>query len=97
MHVIAISTLRAFWARHPDAEIPLRPGYNDARVGRWQDPQAIKDRFAHASFVGNDRVVFNIAGNKYRLVAAIGYRSATIFIRFVGTHVEYDRIDVTSA
>lgn len=93
MHVIAVKALRDFWSEHPDAEGPLRASYDEARRARWQSPQAICDRYASASFVGADRVVFNISGNRYRLIVAVRYRTGAIFVRLVGTHAGYDRID----
>jgi mRNA interferase HigB len=96
MHVIALKALRDFWEQHPDAEGPLRAWYTEARTARWQSPQDIRDRYAHASFVGAERVIFNISGNRYRLLVAVRYRSGTVFVRFVGTHAEYDRIDAQS-
>jgi mRNA interferase HigB len=79
--------------RSPFAERPLRAWYDEAAKARWQSPRDIRDWYAHASFVGTDRVVFNIAGNKHRLIVAVRYRSGTVFVRFVGTHDEYDRVD----
>lgn len=96
MHVIALKALRAAWERHPDAEGPLRARYAEAARARWSSPDDIRSRYAGASFVGKDRVVFNIGGNKYRLVVAVRYESSTIFVRSVGTHAECDRIDVRS-
>jgi mRNA interferase HigB len=93
MHVIAVKALREFWERHPDAEGSLRAWYDEARRARWQSAQDIRARYAHASFVGTERVIFNIGGNKYRLIAVVRCRTATIFVRFVGTHADYDRID----
>ena len=93
MHVIARKTLREFWEKHPDAEGALRAWFDEATRARWRSPQDIRARYAHASFVGADRVVFNIGGNKYRLIVAVRYRSGTVFVRFVGTHADYDQID----
>lgn len=93
MHIIALKTLREFWERHPQAETPLRGWYAEATRARWGTPADIKAAHRNASFLANHRVVFNIKGNDYRLVVAVRYTSATIFIRFVGTHAEYDRID----
>ena len=93
MKVIAVGTLRDFWARHPDAEQPLKAWYDEAKHAVWRTPQDIRQRYASASFVGHNRVVFNIKGNDDRLVVAVRYTSTMMFIRFVGTHAEYDRID----
>ena len=94
MRIISRKALREFWERHPDAEQTLRAWYHDAKCATWKTPADIKDVYRNASFVGNNRVVFNIKGNHYRLVVAIQYQHGIIYIRFVGTHAEYDKIDV---
>jgi mRNA interferase HigB len=96
MKVIAVSTLRLFWRRHPDAEQPLKSWYDEAKHAMWTTPQDIRNHYASASFVGRNRVVFNIKGNDYRLVVAVAYRFQAIYIKFIGTHVEYDRIDAAT-
>ncbi len=93
MRVIAIARLRQFWEKHPDAEVPLRAWYAAASRAQWRTPAGIKVAYRNASFVANDRVVFNIKGNDYRLVVAVRYEKGIMFIRFIGTHREYDRID----
>lgn len=93
MRIIAKSTLQQFWKKHGDAEQPLRAWYDEAKKAEWNSFQDIKKQFGSASIVGNDRVVFNIKGNDYRLVVLILFRRGKAFIRFVGTHKEYDRID----
>ena len=93
MKVIAVGTLRRFWTKHPDAEQPLKAWYDEARHATWKSPKDIKSRYASASFVGHNRVVFNIKGNDYRLIVAMAYRFQASYIKFVGTHAEYDRID----
>jgi mRNA interferase HigB len=95
MRVIAIKMLRDFFekAEYNDAEQPLRAWYAEAIKANWQNPSNIKEQFRHASFVG-ERVVFNIAGNKYRLVVFVKYVSRTIYIRFIGTHKQYDKIEI---
>ena len=95
MHVIAKRTLREFWEKHPGAEQPLKAWHNMARSATWHTPTDIKAQFRNASFVANNRVVFNIAGNKYRLVVVVRYRIQRIFVRFIGTHQEYDKINVS--
>jgi len=96
VRVIARRTLREFWEErgHGDAEQPLRAWFAEARRATWRTPADVKAAYRNASFVGNDRVVFNIGGNKYRLVVALKYSAQIAFIRFVGTHAEYDDIDV---
>jgi mRNA interferase HigB len=96
VRIIARRTLREFWARHADAEQSLRAWYDDAKRARWRSPAAIKQTYANASIVGDNPVVFNIKGNSYRLVVAINYPYGVCYIRFIGTHAEYDRVDVAS-
>lgn len=94
MRVIAVSTLKAFWEQYPDSEIPLKAWLEEAHAAQWQQPADIKARFGHASILKNRRVVFNIKGNDYRLVVAVAYRFQALYIKFVGTHQQYDAIDV---
>ncbi|MGE0873514.1 MAG: type II toxin-antitoxin system HigB family toxin [Burkholderiales bacterium] len=96
MRVIALRTLREFWTRRPDSEVPLRAWYALASRADWCKPADIKADYGNASFVANDRVVFNIKGNDYRLIVAVRYSRRLVFIRFVGTHREYDRVDATT-
>lgn len=94
MRIIALSTLRAFWEKHPDAETPLRAWYAQASRADWKAPADIKAAYGNASFVANSRAVFNIKGNDYRLVVAVRFDRGLLFVRFVGTHRQYDRVDV---
>ena len=96
MRVIALGALREFWRRHPDAEVPLRSWYAIARRAIWRRPADVKAAYRNASFIANNRVVFNIKGNDYRLVVAVHYNRGLMFIRFVGTHREYDGVDAAS-
>lgn len=96
MKVIAVSTLRKFWERHPDSEQPLKAWYDEAKYATWTTPQDIRNHYASASFVGHNRVVFNIKGNNYRLVVAVAFRFQAIYIKFIGTHAEYDRINAAT-
>jgi mRNA interferase HigB len=91
----ALRTLREFWIKHPQAETPLRGWYAEASRADWRTPADIKAVHRAASFLANNRVVFNIKGNDYRLVAAVRYTAGVLLIRFIGTHAEYDRIDAT--
>ena len=93
VRIIALSTLRTFWERHKDAEGPLKAWYQEARAAHWDTPHQVKALYRTASVLGNNRVVFNIAGNTYRLIVKINYPYRIVFIRFVGTHAEYDRIN----
>lgn len=96
MRIIARRTLREFWEHHPDAEQALRAWYQDAHHATWNTPADIRQTYATASIIANNRVVFNIRGNNYRLVVAINYDFGIVYIRFIGTHAEYDSIDATS-
>lgn len=93
MRIIAIGALRNFWQEYPDAEIPLRSWYAAASRTDWESPSDVKAAYRSASFIANNRVIFNIMGNAYRLVVAIHYNRGMMFIRFIGTHQDYDRID----
>ena len=95
MRIIALRALRDFWRKHPDAEVPLRSWYAAASRARWRSPADVKSAYRNASFIANNRIVFNVKGNDYRLVAAVHYNREMMFIRFVGTHREYDRIDAS--
>ena len=87
--------MRECWERQGrrDSEIPLRAWFTEVHQAAWRTPADVKNAHRNASFVGGDRVVFNIGGNKYRLVVAVKYSAQIVFIRFVGTHAEYDEID----
>ena len=95
MRIISKKTLMDFWLRPgcADAKGPMEAWYREAKVAEWKDPADIKAKHGSASILKGGRVVFNIKGNDYRLVAKINYKSGIVYIRFVGTHGEYDRID----
>jgi mRNA interferase HigB len=93
MRIIAKKTLKEFWESHPDAEGPLLAWYREVKKEDWDTPTKVKEEYASASIVGNNRAVFHIRGNAYRLVVAINYPYRVVYIRFVGTHAEYDRTD----
>jgi mRNA interferase HigB len=97
MRVIAVSTLKAFWENNPeyrDAKEPALAWYRETLKADWATPNEVKQQFRSASILKDGRVVFNIAGNKYRLVVWINYSYRVVYIRFIGTHRQYDRIDV---
>ena len=96
MRVIAVRTLKDFWKHHPETEQPLKAWYDEAKHATWTTPQDIKNHYASASLVGNNRVVFHIKGNDYRLIVAVAYRFQAVYIKFIGTHAEYDRIDAAT-
>jgi mRNA interferase HigB len=96
VRIIAVSTLRDFWSQpgRSDAEQPLRAWVHIVKAADWSRPTDVKEVFRSADILSNGRVIFNISGNKYRLVAAVHYRGKRVFVRFIGTHREYDDIDV---
>lgn len=94
MHMLKKKTLSSFWDIHPDAEQALKAWHAEAKNAHWKTPDDIKHRFRSADFLADNRVIFNIKGNDYRLVVKIHYNTGTIFIRFIGTHAEYDKTDV---
>lgn len=95
MRIIAKRTLREFWEQHANAEEPLLAWYHEVLREDWDTPAKVKERYRSASFVGGNRVIFNIKGNDYRLVVKINYPARIVYVRFIGTHGEYDAIDVT--
>lgn len=96
MHVITRRRLVEFWERFADAEPPLRAWYQEADKAHWACWADIKAQFGTADCPGNNRVVFNIGGNKYRLIVKVDFRAEKVFIRWIGTHAQYDRLsDVT--
>jgi len=99
MRIIALSTLKAFWEEPPrylDAKEQVLAWYRHTLYTDWSSPADVKNDFRSASILKDGRVVFNIAGNKYRLVVWINYRYRIVYIRFIGTHAQYDKIDVQS-
>ena len=96
MRIISRRTLREFWEKHPDSIIALQTWFHDVERANWTTPADIKATYRNASFVANNRVVFNIKGNHYRLVVVVVYQHGVVYIRFVGTHQEYDQIDVAT-
>lgn len=90
------STVRAFADEHADARQPLFAWFDEVEAASWGGPEEIKTRYPSASFLPGNRVVFNLKGNKYRIVVAIKYDFFAVYIRFIGTHAEYDEIDATA-
>ena len=93
MRVIAKKTLRDFWEIHPDSEQQLKAWYQETLKAKWESPHQIKVEYPSASLLADNRVVFNIKGNHYRLIVKLNYDYQMIWIRFVGTHAEYDKIN----
>jgi len=99
MRVIALSTLKEFWEQNPnnsDATEPTLAWYRHALKADWASPTEVKQDFGSASILKDGRVVFNIAGNKYRLIVWVNYAYRVVYIRFIGTHAQYDQIDAQS-
>jgi mRNA interferase HigB len=96
MRIIAKSTLKKFWehSTYSDAQAPLESWYEEALKASWTSPQTVKEQYGNASICGNNRVVFNIGGNKYRLVVEMQYRAGIAWVKFIGTHGQYDKINV---
>lgn len=94
MRIISRKMLREFWKKHPGSRQQLQAWYIDVKHANWTSPTDIKEIYANASFLADNRVVFNIKGNKYRVIVIVQYRFGQIYIRFVGTHQEYNRINV---
>lgn len=96
MRIITKGTLRDFWERNPTAVLPLQVWYKETKEANWQSPNEVKAQHGNASIVGSNRVVFNIKGNDFRLLAAINYGTGIVYIRFIGTHKQYNSIDATT-
>jgi mRNA interferase HigB len=96
MRIISRKRLREFWEKHTDAQQALQAWYADVKQADWQTPADIKNVYRNASIVANNRAIFNIKGNKYRLVVVVQYQYGIVYIRFVGTHQEYDKIDAAT-
>jgi len=93
MRVISKKILRKFWEKHNDAEQQLKTWNKEASKANWSTPNEVKAEYAKASILKNHRIVFNICGNDYRLIVKVNYDRKWAFIRFIGTHKQYDRID----
>jgi len=93
VRVIAVAALRAFWQQHPDAGQPLKAWFEEASKASWTQPSDIKAQYRSASILKNRRAVVNIKGNEYRLIVAIAYKLQIVYVKFIGTHRQYDAID----
>jgi len=95
VRIISRKTLRTFWEKHAGAKGPMTAWYDHVERASWRTTQDIKNDFRSADFVGNNRVVFDIGGNNYRIVVVALLNAGTLYVRFVGTHAEYRKIDAT--
>ena len=93
MQIIAKRTLRQFWERHPQAETPLKVWFAMVSKAEWSGPADVRAMFGSADFVADNRVIFDIGGNKFRIVARVSYRFKRVLVKFIGTHREYDQIN----
>lgn len=96
MRIISKGALRDFWLKHADSEQALKAWYQEANNSSWNHPNDIKAEYPSASILADNRIVFNIKGNRYRLIVKINYSYQMMWIRFIGTHAEYDKIDAIS-
>jgi mRNA interferase HigB len=93
MHIISRTKLITFWQKHPDSETPLRLWFKKAEQAKWKNLNELKADFPMADYVGNNRVVFDIKGNNYRFIVLVFFSGQKLFIRFVGTHPAYDKVN----
>lgn len=95
MRIIAMSTLKLFWQKpsYTDSEQPLKEWYQEASKADWKSPNEVKAQFGTVSVLGNTRLVFNVAGNKYRLIVSVNFKYKCMYVCFVGTHKQYDAIN----
>lgn len=96
MRVIAKKVLRDFWTKHADCEEQLKSWYKETKEANWKGPMDIKREYQSASFLQDNRVVFNLKGNKYRLIVRINFDYGVVWIRFIGTHSQYDKINASN-
>lgn len=94
--IFAKSTLREFWEKHSDSEQYLKTWYDTVKNSIWSNPNEVKQTYVNASILKSNRIVFNIKGNSYRLVAKFNFEKQWVLIRFIGTHTEYDKIDANT-
>jgi mRNA interferase HigB len=96
MQVVSKRTLWLFWEKHPQAETPLRTWHAVVEKAMWAGPQDVREQFGSVDFVSDNRAIFNIGGNRFRLVAHVSYEFKAVLVKFVGTHAEYDEIDAAT-
>jgi mRNA interferase HigB len=96
MHLVSLPPLLNFIEAHPDARQSVLAWCDEVRKAKWQQPSDIKAQYAHASILKNRRVVFNLKGNDYRLIVAVAYNIGFVYVKFVGTHAQYDAIDANT-
>lgn len=95
MRILAKKILREFWELYPDSEEQLKSWFQETSKGEWPNPNFVKNEFPNSRIISNNRVIFNIKGNQYRLIVRVNYKYQVVYVRFIGTHESYDRIDAT--
>ena len=93
MKIVSIKILKEFWTNYPDSEQHLKAWVDEVKQAKWQQPADIKSKYRSASVLKNRRIVFNIKGNDYRLIVSVAYRFSAVYIKFIGTHKQYDKVD----
>ena len=93
MRIVSLQTLRTYWIKNPETEQALLAWHDEVLSEEWTQPADIKERYATASILKKRRVVFNIKGNKFRLIVVVAYKIGVVYIKFIGTHKEYDAVD----
>jgi mRNA interferase HigB len=98
MQIVALRNLESYWQQpgREDAQGALKAWFAEAKLAQWTTPQDVKNRYANASIVANNCVVFNIKGNDYRLIVAIAYKMQYVYVKFIGTHAQYDKVDAAT-
>lgn len=98
MHIVALRNLERFWQQPKGkaAEGALKAWFAEAKAAKWASPQEVKNQYANASVIANNRIVFNIKGNDYRLIVAIAYKMQYVYVKFIGPHADYDKVDATT-
>ena len=96
MRIISKAPLREFWEKHPTAELPLKAWFKDVLAADWATPNDVKAQYGSASIIADNRLVFNIKGNDFRLIVRVNYEFSVVYIRFIGTHATYDTIDAAA-
>lgn len=98
MHIVALRNLEKVWQQPKGkaAEGALKAWFAEAKTAKWASPQEVKNQYANASVIANNRIVFNIKGNDYRLIVAIAYKTQYVYVKFIGTHADYDKVDATT-
>ncbi|RKZ68410.1 MAG: type II toxin-antitoxin system HigB family toxin [Gammaproteobacteria bacterium] len=96
MRIIAKRTLREFWTKYPDSQGQLQAWHSEVLNANWKNPQELKQLYGSASILKDGRAVFNICGNTYRIVVWINYKFGLVFVKYIGTHEQYDNIDANT-